>query len=383
MKSTLPRLKLSAISACLAAGLLAGSVISSYHSVSAAATASQAITIMMNGALYTPESNPYVSKGTVYLPLREISSALKAVVVWQSHTKKVIITRPDQTIVLTLGKATVTRNGAEVKLSATPIVKESHVYVPFRAAAEILGASVNWNSKSQTVDITHKLDFDTVIGVNSFYWLNRKNGQVFLAKPYDSQPNLLGAMNIDLQRFSTMKLASSGGVDQLIVEDYYGEPLLNTDVYTALIVKGAIVKQTKVHYWQRYTPNVTFDGRHQVMTDGKAIFLLDATGKLTKEYDLVAMTGNDETFSVEGIGQTYALVRPNTTGLLTLIDLETGDTTQIYKQLNAQEQEYAETNDVPYHGDHIKFESEKDGQLHFSYHSIFDNKDHMFSFKLK
>jgi hypothetical protein len=383
MSSTVRSFKLLTMTACLTVGLL-GSLFSAYdtHSVSAA-VARQAITITVNGTLYTPESKPYVSKGTVYLPLREISNALKAVVLWQSKTKQVTITLPEQTIVLSVGKATISRNGAKVKLDVTPIVKDSHVYIPFRAAAEILGATVNWNTKAQAVEISHKLDFEKVTGVNSVYWLNRKTGQLFLSKPYNSEPKLVGIMNIDLQRFSTVRLASSGVLDQFIVEDYYGEPLINTDVYTALIVQGSIAKQTKVHYWQRYTPNVTFDGRNQVMTDGKALFLLDSSGKVMKEYDLAALTGFDETFSVEGIGNSYALVRPNKTGLLTLIDLDTGETRQLYKQLNAEEQEYAETNDVPFHGDHIKFEGEKDGQLHFSYHSIFDNKEHTFSFKLK
>lgn len=383
MRSTVRSLKLCAVSACLAAGLLAGSIFSPFDKHPVSAAARQAITITVNGTLYTPESQPYVSKGMVYLPLRELSGALKAVVVWQSKTKQVTITLPEQTIVLSLGKATVIRNGAAVTLPAMPIVKDSQVYIPIRAAAEVLGVAINWNAKAQTVEISHKLEFETVTDAKSVYWLNRKSGQLYLSKPYTSEPKLVGVMNIDLKRFSTVKLASSGGVDQLIVEDYYGEPLINTDVYTALIVNGSIVKQTKVHYWQRYTPNVTFDGRHQVMTDGKVLFLFDSSGKVVQEYDLAALSGFDETFSVEGIGKSYALVRPNKTGLLTLINVETGDTTQLYKQLNAQEQEYAETNDVPYRGDHIKFQGEQDGKLHFSYHSIFDNKEHTFSFKLK
>ncbi|MNC66842.1 hypothetical protein D3C75_1172870 [compost metagenome] len=118
------------------------------------------------------------------------------------------------------------------------------------------------------------------------------------------------------------------------------------------------------------------------MTDGKVLYVLDSAGEVKQEYDLVKIVGLDETYSVEGIGEEFALVRPNRTGLLTLINLKTLDTVQLYKQLNAQEQEYAELNDVPYHGDEIKFEQEKDGVLYFSYNSIFDGQKHEFTYKL-
>jgi hypothetical protein len=102
--------------------------------------------------------------------------------------------------------------------------------------------------------------------------------------------------------------------------------------------------------------------------------------KVTNEYDLVTLNGLDETYSIEGIGKNYLLVRPNMTGLLTLIDLETSERTELYKQLDAKEQEY---NDVPYHGDNLKFDGEKDGVLHFSYHSIFNGKVNETTYNLK
>ncbi|MOA27001.1 hypothetical protein D3C78_1478380 [compost metagenome] len=109
---------------------------------------------------------------------------------------------------------------------------------------------------------------------------------------------------------------------------------------------------------------------------------MDSTGKLKQEYDLVKIVGMDENYSIEGIGSSYALVRPNLKGLLTLINLNTLETVQLYKQLNAQEQEYAEMNDVPYYGDAIVFDHEKEGILYFSYSSIFDNQKHSLTYKL-
>jgi hypothetical protein len=380
MKLASWKMNRKAISMILSAGLLVGSLIPAvYTDTAAASAAKQAITLKVNGAEHTLESKPFLTKGRVYIPLREISNVLQAVVVWQNESKQATLTLPEQTVVLTLGQTAATRNGTAIKLSDKPIMQNSRVYVPLRTVTESLGADVEWKAETQEVEITQKADLAMVWGVNSVYWLNWDNGNIYESYPYESTPKFVGTMDIELKGFHSVRLAAAVNAKQLIVEDHYGEPMINTELYSAMIVKGAIVKQTKVHYWQRYTANVTQYGDHQVMTDGKNLFLLDSTGQVTKQYDLVALIGLDENYSIEGIGEAYALVRPNRTGLLTLLNLETSEIIHPYKKLNAQEQEYAETNEVPYYGDNIKFEGEGDGVLKFSYRSIFDNKDHAFT----
>ena len=49
------------------------------------------------------------------------------------------------------------------------------------------------------------------------------------------------------------------------------------------------------------------------------------------------------------------IARPNSGGILMLVDLESHEKVQLYKELlDKDEQDYAETNDIPYRGDFLK-----------------------------
>lgn len=362
-------------------------LLSPVHQLSAAPSTTttkqdRPLSVFISGSAYVFQSQPYLSNGTVYIPLREVSNALHSAVTWNSKNKEITIIQPKQNISLTLGKSTAIRNNKEIRLAAAPIIKDNQVFVSLRSVGELLQAKVDWNSKLREVEITPSSNLVMLKKDSSYYWLNRSSGDVYYAASSSSEPKLAGTMNIEIQGYSDVVLKSSGRTTQLIVTDNYGEPMINTDVYSALLIDGSIVKQTKAHYWKRFVPNVTYYNDQPIMTNGKTLYVMDSAGKLNQEYDLVQIVGLDENYSVEGIGSSYVLVRPNEKGLLTLINLNTLETVQIYKQLNAKEQEYAEMNDVPYYGDEIVFEREKEGILYFSYYSIFDNQKHSFTYKL-
>lgn len=343
----------------------------------------QNITINIQGSSYSVQSQPFIRNGTVYIPLREVSNGLSSAVTWNSQNKQITISQPGQKIVMMLGKTTATRNNKEVKLANPPIIRDNQVYVSIRSVAELMQAKVNWSPTDRSIEVIPNTNLMMVNGGSKFYWVNRTNGKVHYASSSVDEPKLAGTMTLDIQGYTQLELVSSGKSEQLILTDNYGEPMINTALYSALMVDGSLIKQTKVHYWQRFVPNVTYLGEQPVMTDGKVLYVLDTAGEVKQDYDLVKIVGLDETYSVEGIGDGFALVRPNTTGLLTLINLKTLEPVQLYKQLNAQEQEYAEMNDVPYHGDEIKFKQEKDGVLYFSYNSIIDGQKHDFTYKLE
>ncbi len=49
------------------------------------------------------------------------------------------------------------------------------------------------------------------------------------------------------------------------------------------------------------------------------------------------------------------MARPNSGGILTLVDLESHEKVQLYKELlDKDERDYVETNDIPYWGDFLK-----------------------------
>jgi hypothetical protein len=75
-----------------------------------------------------------------------------------SHTYHVTgVTRGTQqqtrTMVLTVGKKTMTVDGHATVLDAAPLIREGRTMVPFRAIVEGLGGTVSWNAKTRQVTI--------------------------------------------------------------------------------------------------------------------------------------------------------------------------------------------------------------------------------------
>jgi hypothetical protein len=63
----------------------------------------------------------------------------------------------------------VTVNGKEMDMASAdgpiyPLVYEGHSYVPAKALAEALGASINWNPQTQTVEVTQSVYEDKNAG---------------------------------------------------------------------------------------------------------------------------------------------------------------------------------------------------------------------------
>ncbi|MNE99001.1 hypothetical protein D3C80_1976090 [compost metagenome] len=71
----------------------------------------------------------------------------------------------------------------------------------------------------------------------------------------------------------------------------------------------------------------------------------------------------------------FLLIRPNQKGLLMLIDLKTGSNTLLYKELlDADQQLYAEINDVPFHGDQLEFVRRTGNLLQFRNQTVQDGR---------
>ncbi|MEC0371435.1 copper amine oxidase N-terminal domain-containing protein [Paenibacillus chibensis] len=344
------------------------------------------ISVTLNGNEFTPDSAPFMERGSVYLPLRDIGELLGTIVYWDASSKTVSMTYPERVIKVKPGAVEAEVNGKQIKLTAPVKIVNGRVYVPLRFFSEAIGAGVDWNGSKRTVAITHSAEYVKGGGVNLTIWLNRKTGDIYTAYPFEAVPVASGKLNVDLQEFVNIEAQYlNGGGIMVYVTDNYGEPHIHTAVYTAFIKNKQIVKQTKAKYFQRFERNVyTYNGK-PALHDGKTLTLLDENGKVTKEYNLQELGGKDEVYSVLAISDNYLLIRPNTTGLLTLINLKDNSATLLYKELlTPEEQEYSERNDVPYYGDELNFAGESPvGTLNFSYHSPFSGKDRQLKYVMK
>ncbi|MBC7765060.1 MAG: hypothetical protein H7Y41_01140 [Hyphomonadaceae bacterium] len=106
-----------------------------------------------NKELNTIQS-PIIDNGRTLVPLRTIFEELGLTVAWDGKTQTVTGTKAGQTITLQIGNPKATVNGKEVTLDVSAKIVNSTTLVPARFIAESLGCDVQWDSASNTVNIT-------------------------------------------------------------------------------------------------------------------------------------------------------------------------------------------------------------------------------------
>lgn len=104
------------------------------------------------------DSEPILRKGTTFVPLRFISTAVEASINWNPARQEIQIISRDHKIYLWIGQSVakvVSPNGTtkEVKLSSPPIIIKGRTLVPIRFIAESFGFKVTWDQELKSVTI--------------------------------------------------------------------------------------------------------------------------------------------------------------------------------------------------------------------------------------
>lgn len=115
------------------------------------ASGSTEITTLLDGKVLVMEEKPFVQGGRALVPIRAISSALKAEVTWDAKTSSALITRGVDSITLYLNKKEATVNGKTVALEIAPVLKNGRLFLPLRFVSEQLKAEVNWQEEGKIV----------------------------------------------------------------------------------------------------------------------------------------------------------------------------------------------------------------------------------------
>lgn len=104
---------------------------------------------------------PIILEGRTLLPIRYVTEAIGAQVVWNAASQKVTVTLDDKTIELWIGRSTAVVNGVPTLIDsnnsgAAPIVvPPGRTMLPLRFIAEKLGCNVDWDGKKQQIRITY------------------------------------------------------------------------------------------------------------------------------------------------------------------------------------------------------------------------------------
>lgn len=122
--------------------------------VMATVLAAPQVTVIVNGQKLASDVPAQIINGRTMVPLRAIFEALGATVDWNDATKTVNSTKGSTSVSLTIGVSKITVNGTAKALDVAPVIIEGRTLVPARAIAEAYGANVGWDDPTKTVTIT-------------------------------------------------------------------------------------------------------------------------------------------------------------------------------------------------------------------------------------
>ncbi|MBI2874344.1 MAG: right-handed parallel beta-helix repeat-containing protein [Firmicutes bacterium] len=111
------------------------------------------IPIFVDGDLLEVEVPPVLTGGRVFIPLRAVSEALGAEVVWDPRRSQVSIRLRDTRLELRVGSREAEIDGKVLPMDAPPFIQHGRTLVPLRLVAETLGAVVGWDTASRSVRI--------------------------------------------------------------------------------------------------------------------------------------------------------------------------------------------------------------------------------------
>ena len=112
-------------------------------------------TAMVNDVKKSLQAAPIIVKGTTMVPLRFIGEAFGATVTWDPVFQIIDIQLKGSTIRLQIGANFASVAGKKVILQAIPVILKGTTMVPIRFISEAFGAQVVWTAATQGIDITY------------------------------------------------------------------------------------------------------------------------------------------------------------------------------------------------------------------------------------
>lgn len=112
------------------------------------------VTVFVNGNKLNTDVNPVIENKRTLVPFRAIFESLGASVDWDSGTESVLATKDSTNMMLSIGSKSISINGKVEKMDVAPKIIKSRTMVPVRFVSEYMGAKVNWDAANNKVIIT-------------------------------------------------------------------------------------------------------------------------------------------------------------------------------------------------------------------------------------
>ncbi len=112
------------------------------------------ITVTFNGDTIGYDTNPIITDGVVFLPLRQTLEECGFSVRWDAFSSSVTAQNGDTSIIMVMGGRTLLKNGIRIYSESAPQLINDSAMIPAQTAADCLGLSVNWDSEAYTLEYT-------------------------------------------------------------------------------------------------------------------------------------------------------------------------------------------------------------------------------------
>lgn len=107
----------------------------------------------VNGNTMKLDSAPIILNGTTYVPVRFVSDAMGAKLLFNGNTGQITVLRGNKLMEMTLGKKDLILNGVLQSSDITPIVRNNRTLIPVRLFSEQLGLKVGYDPKLKKITI--------------------------------------------------------------------------------------------------------------------------------------------------------------------------------------------------------------------------------------
>ena len=163
-------------------------------------------TMTINGNTVATEP-ALVENGTTLVPLRVITEAFGADVVWDGTARQITLNFKGVTILLTIGDINAVVNGAAQQLLLAPRIINGRTFVPLRFISENFGADVQWKQADQSVTINLDSTGGSAPITDITTALNRSTKPKVGDSFYKWSMDMPGSLAVDTQSFNRMSVS--------------------------------------------------------------------------------------------------------------------------------------------------------------------------------
>ena len=109
--------------------------------------------MLVDGIVSQMDVAPMVVEGRTLVPIRFISEALRATVLWDGATRNATIVKERSWVDLWTGEAMMVVDGKAIALDVPLQLIANRTMIPLRAVAESLHLTVGWDQKNQKISL--------------------------------------------------------------------------------------------------------------------------------------------------------------------------------------------------------------------------------------